>query len=150
MSSITQEGIPELVDYLIDNYGNTWVEEVSEDLTTDLKPDLVVFDLRQNHDPKKVKLEYLWDMKFKASWERLEQIVRMTDFENPEALMRVYNVMDKMWVVKMIEKDLEKLTNNKKIDNSFFFEWNNESEDFSPKIEIAWKIINLDKLRYNL
>jgi selenocysteine-specific translation elongation factor len=23
MSSITQEGIPELVDYLIDNYGNT-------------------------------------------------------------------------------------------------------------------------------
>lgn len=149
ISSVTQEGIPELVDYLIDNYAAA-VELVEETNLNQSEPELVLFDLKQNSDPKRVSLDYLWDMKFKASWERLEQIVRMTDFENPEALMRVYDVMDKMWVIKLIEKDLEKITKNQDIDNSFFFEWNDDSKDFSPTIEIAWKIINLDKLRYNL
>jgi hypothetical protein len=87
-------------------------------------------------------------MLFKATWERLEQIVRMTDFENKEAVMRVYDVLDKMWVIKLIEPDLEKLTSS--LDNSFFFEWNEDAVDFSPKVEIAWKLIPLDKLRYNL
>jgi hypothetical protein len=35
-------------------------------------------------------------MKFEATGERLEQIVRMTDFENKEAVIRVYDVLDKM------------------------------------------------------
>jgi hypothetical protein len=72
----------------------------------------------------------------------------MTDFENKEAVIRVYDVLDKMWVIKLIEPELEKLTWN--LDNSFFFEWNDDAEDFSPKVKIAGKDIPLDKLRYNL
>jgi hypothetical protein len=35
------------------------------------------------------------------------------------------------------------------IDNSFFFEWN-EDKVINPRVEIAWKIIDLNKLKYNL
>lgn len=46
----------------------------------------------------------------------------MTDFENGEAVMRVYNVLDKMGVIREIEKKLEKILESENRDNSFFFE----------------------------
>ncbi len=147
ISSATREWIDELIDYLIDNYTTKIEDDIPE---IEQNWDLIVFDLKDNVDPRKVKVEYLGDMKFKASWERLEQIIRMTDFTNTEAVMRVYDVLDKMWVIRLIEPELEKLTQGKDIDNSFFFEWNDDAEDFSPIVEIAWKDIPLDKLRYNL
>ncbi len=96
-----------------------------------------------------VDLEYVWDYKFIASWKRLEQIVRMTDFWNLEAVMRVYDVLDKLWVIKKIESKLQKITESENINNDFFFEWR-WSEDFSPKVIVAWIEIPLDKLKYNL
>lgn len=155
ISSATQEGIKELIDFLIDSYADNdlplWEqgEYSTGEQESEGVEELVVFDLKQNSDSKRVDIEYIWDLKFKASWERLEQIVRMTDFHNPEAVMRVYDVMDKMWLIKNIEKQLKKVTKNKDLDNSFFFEWN-DAEDFSPTVEIAWREISLDKLRYNL
>ncbi len=147
ISSATQEWIEELKDYLIDNFStiNNQVEhENIEEIT--------YYDLKKNKDPKEVNLEYLWNFKFKANWERLEQIVRMTDFNNPEAVLRVYDVLEKMWVIKKIEKQLEQILEKENIDNSFFFEneETNTSKDFSPSVEIASKEISLDKLRYNL
>ena len=147
ISSASKEWVPELIDFLIDTYSTS----IEDDLPPEeLVSDLVVFDLKEKSDPRKVEVKYLWDMKFKASWERLEQIVRMTDFTNVEAVIRVYDVLEKMWVVKDIESKLERITEWKDLDNSFFFEWNNEAEDFSPTLEVAGKKIPLDKLRYNL
>ena len=51
---------------------------------------------------------------------------------------------------KNIEEKLKKITEDNKMDNSFFFEWNEDAKDFSPILEIAWKDIPLDKLRYNI
>ncbi len=145
ISSATREWVEELTDFLIDNYSIETKEKL-----LDIQPsqELTIFDLKTNKDPKKVEISYLDGFRFKANGERLEQIVRMTDFTNNEAVIRIYDVIEKMWVIKLIEPHLEKIT--KDLDNSFFFEWNNESEDFSPIVEIAWKDIPLDKLRYNL
>jgi len=145
ISSATREGIEELVDFLINNYSKKQEIKTEEEIE-----EIKIFDLKQNVDPKKVDIEYLWNFKFKASWERLEQIVRMTDFENKEAVYRVYDVLEKMWVIKTLEKQIAKITEDKDLDNSFFFETDEEVEDFSPSIEIAWKEISLDKLKYNL
>jgi hypothetical protein len=73
----------------------------------------------------------------------------MTDFENGEALLRVYDVLDKLWVMKIIEPQLKKYLEETWKDNSFFFEWSDE-EAINPKVIIAGKEIALDKLRYNL
>ena len=51
--------------------------------------------------------------------------------------------------MKKIESKLNKISEEEKLDNSSFFEWN-DSELISPKLFIAWREISLDKLRYNL
>ena len=83
---------------------------------------------------------------FEATWDRIEQIVRMTDFSNLEALARV---LDKVWIMKKIEARLAKISEEEELDNSSFFEWN-DWELLSPKLMIAGREISLDKLRYNL
>ncbi len=144
ISSATWENVEELIDFLIKNYTK------EKELQKDTKKEKVKFyDLKENEDTRNVKIKYEWDFKFKAIWTRLEQIVRMTDFENMEAVMRVYDVLDKMWVIKKIEKELIKIMEKEKIDNSFFFEWNDEKE-MVPKVIIWDKEINLDKLKYNI
>jgi len=152
ISSATWEDISNLIDFLIDSYGkNDEVKKLDDKLDTeDNIKNLTIFDLKNNHDSKAVEVDYLWDFVFEAKWARLEQIIRMTDFTNPEALLRAYDVMDKFWVIKIVEAKLEKITQKEEIDNSFFFEWNDDAVEFSPKIIIAGKQIDLDKLRYNL
>lgn len=149
ISSATWEWVAGLIDFLIDNYSteNSIIDE--SNFLEDEK--LVIYDIKDSEDKdyRKARVNYIWDMNFEVSWKRLEQIVRMTDFDNMEAVMRVYNVLDKMWVIDKVEKYLEKIFEEKWIDNSFFFEWNN-NENISPKIIVANREISLDKLKYRL
>jgi len=147
ISSAIWEGIEELKDYLVDNYSKEDNEDVNDENI--VLEEVKVYDLKENIDNRKIKVKYLWDLKFQAFNDRLEQIVRMTDFENKEAVMRVYDVLDKMMIIRDIEKKLEKVMQDRDIDNSFFFEWS-DSEDISPKIIIGHREINLDRLKYNL
>ncbi len=148
ISAATGEGVEELIDYLIDTFAYNEVE--SENLHPEEieEQEVKVYDLKNQIDPKKVTVSSLWDMKFEASGQRLEQIVRMTDFENWEAVLRVYDVLQKMMVIRDVERLIKKEVTDG-VDNSFFFEWN-EEDTFAPMIYIAWKEIPLDRLRYNL
>ena len=143
ISAATWEWVEELKDYLITNFSKIIQDEIVNE------KEIKIYDLKETVDPKKYTLEYLEWYTFQVTWERIEQIVRMTDFSNLEAIDRVYDVMDKMWIIKSIEKELNKITEDEQLDNSSFFEWNDE-ETISPKVIIAWKEIPLDKLRYNL
>ena len=145
ISAATGEGIPELIDFLIDNYSKE--KESIEDLM--ISDETVLYDLKDSTDAKKVTVTYLWDMRFEAKWERLEQIIRMTDFDNSEAVIRVYDVLQKMMVMRDVKILLKKEVGEDGVDNSFFFE-GNEEDTFTPKIIIAWKEIALDRLRYEL
>lgn len=147
ISAATGEWIEKLKDYLIDNFSTSIID--NEEIKFINQEQLKLIDLKYVEDPKHVDLEYIWDFKFKASWKRLEQIVRMTDFTNIEAVMRVYDVLDKLWVIRKVEAKLNSILENENMDNSFFFEWS-ENAGFSPKILVAWKEIPLDKLKYNL
>lgn len=147
ISAATWEGIDDLIDFLIDNYSRESI--ISKD-EKNLEPkEIRLYDLKQNIDPKRYSIEYIDWYTFKASGERIEQIVRMTDFTNLEAVARVYDVIEKQGILKTVQSELENIMEDKWKDNSFFFEWNDD-EVFSPKIIIAWKEIPLDKLKYNL
>ncbi|MDP2090739.1 MAG: GTPase ObgE [Candidatus Gracilibacteria bacterium] len=147
ISAATGEGIIELIDFLIDNYSKEIIEE-DEDSDEKIK-ELKVYDLKSNTDPREISVKYIGDFTFEAKGERLEQIIRMTNFENPEALLRVYDVLDKQGVMKIIEPELQKVLDEAGRDNSFFFEGSDE-EPINPKIVIAGREISLDKLKYNL
>ena len=146
ISSATWEWVEELKDYFIDNFAKQSEE-------TDLKEKNIkiisLFDDDSDKDARNTVLKYLWNYEFEATWNRIEQIVRMTDFSNPEAVSRVIDVLEKQWIMKKIESKLNKISEEEKLDNSSFFEWNN-FELISPKLFIAWREISLDKLRYNL
>ena len=146
ISSATWEWVEELKDYFIDNFAKQSKE-------TDLKEKNIkiisLFDDDSDKDARNTVLKYLWNYEFEATWNRIEQIVRMTDFSNPEAVSRVIDVLEKIWIMKKIESKLNKISEEEKLDNSSFFEWN-DSELISPKLFIAWREISLDKLRYNL
>ncbi|MDQ7023299.1 MAG: DUF1967 domain-containing protein [Candidatus Gracilibacteria bacterium] len=143
ISSATGEGIEELKDFLIDNYSKE--EKPEEEKLKEIK----MYDLKEHKDPRKVSIKYEGDLLFTASGERLEQIVRMTDFDNMEAVMRVYNVLDKMMVIRDIEIKLKEVMEEEDIDNSFFFE-GSEDKAINPRVRIAGRIIDLNKLKYNL
>ncbi len=142
ISSATREWIDKLMDYLIDNFSK-------ENINTEEKNNLKVFDLKNKSDPKKYDIKYIWNLTFEAKWERIEQIIRMTDFDNKEAVLRVYDVLEKIGIIKKIEKDLEKIIQESNITNDFFFEWN-DKDNVTPKIVIWKKVIELNKLKYNL
>jgi len=149
ISAATWEWISELTDFLIDNYAVEPIKLSNKDEIQEIK----IYDLKDNINPKTVEVKYLWDFKFEAKWIRLEQIIRMTDFENKEALLRVYDVLDKLWVMRIIEPELKKILEETGMDNSFFFEteeWEEEAEWVNPKVVVAWREIALDKLKYKL
>jgi hypothetical protein len=73
----------------------------------------------------------------------------MSDFTNTEAVMRVYDVLEKMWVMKILEEELKKNLEDQELSNEFFFEWS-EDKDIQPKVMIAGKAVPLDRLKYNL
>ena len=146
ISSATWEWVEELKDYFIDNFAKQ-SEEI--DLKEKNIKIISLFDDDSDKDARNTVLKYLWNYEFEATWNRIEQIVRMTDFSNPEAVSRVIDVLEKIWIMKKIESKLNKISEEEKLDNSSFFEWNN-FELISPKLFIAWREISLDKLRYNL
>jgi hypothetical protein len=54
-----------------------------------------------------------------------------------------------MMVIRDIEKELETIMKEEKLDNSFFFEWS-EDQNLTPRVKIAGKVIGLNRLKYNL
>lgn len=146
ISSATWEWVEKLVDYLTETYSKEKVIVEDEEIN---EAKMKVYNLDDNVDPKKYDLKYIWNYTFECHGKRIEQIIRMTDFSNKEAIMRVYDVLDKQWIMREIEPKLKEIFEKEGKDNSFFFEWN-EEESINPRIIIAWMSIPLDKLKYDL
>lgn len=159
ISAATGEGIDALKDYVVENIipaknvsmspspeGRDWERVIEWKIWQE---EVKVFDLHnQSDDPKQIQIEYIWDLVFRAKGKRLEQIVRMTDFDNGEAVMRVYNVLEKMWVMRGVEKKLDIIMKEEWRDNSFFFEgWD---DNIMPKILIWDKEVPLEKMKFHL
>ncbi|MDD3303038.1 MAG: GTPase ObgE [Candidatus Gracilibacteria bacterium] len=146
ISSATYLGLNELKDYLIENYTKD-KEEINLDDTN--IEEIKLYDLKEQKDPNDYNLRYIGNFTFEIKGERIEQIVRMTDFLNIDGVMRVYDVLEKIQAIKKIEKELAKIYEKENIDNSSFFEGGSD-EDIAPKIIIGNKTLKLDKLKYNL
>lgn len=139
----------ELKDFLVDNYSpdSTSSQAGVEGESDGEEKETKIYDLKEQGDTRRVRVAYEGDLVFRATGERLEQIVRMTDFENKEAVIRVYDVLEKMGVMQQLEKKLSEIVGDK--GNDFFFE-GTEEEDISPKLKVVDKVIPLDNLKYNL
>ena len=100
ISSVTDAWIPELKDYLVENFHI----DSSDDLVLDPDSEEVHYDLKEFNDAHDYELENMWDWIVKMNWDRIEQIVRMTDFDLKEWEYRLFDVLHKIWAMTKIEK----------------------------------------------
>lgn len=143
ISAPSMKGIPELRDYLIEKFAQE--KEIILDESVDEK--VKIYDLKEEKDINSYKIIDLWNMNFEVKWERIEQIARMTNMANFEAVMRVYDIMNKQWIMKKIQSIL-----NKKYKEELslgYFEWVEWDIDIKPNVMIAGRSFPLDKILFD-
>ncbi len=62
-----------------------------------------VYDLKRQSDPKHVRITKREDGDFDVTGERIEEIARMTDLRYADGINRIYDVMEKLSVIKKIK-----------------------------------------------
>lgn len=134
-------GTEELKDFLIEKYA------VNKELVVeDNKSQIKIYDLKEEKDINMYKINDLGNMNFELIWDRIEQVVRMTDMKNYEAVMRVYDIMKKIGIIKKIEHILN--TKYKEDMSLRYFEWD-DSIDIIPKVYISGRAFALDKVLFD-
>ncbi|MBP9780008.1 DUF1967 domain-containing protein, partial [Candidatus Gracilibacteria bacterium] len=80
-------------------------EKVREESTEGDIPKKVVqvYDLKRQADPKRVRVVKRADGDFDVTGERMEEIARMTDLRYIDGINRVYDVMDKLGVIRKVK-----------------------------------------------
>lgn len=131
--------IDELKDILIKKIPEkSEVEEVVETSSKETK----VYDLKRQSDPKRCHIERLDDGDFRVTGQRIEEIARMTDTRYVDGVGRIYDVMEKLGVMRKIKLILaEELASG---GNQGFFEW--EEDMRVPSVWIGEKKFSLEWL----
>jgi len=79
-----------------------------------------VYDLKKNtEDPHDYTLTQTDANTFLVTGKRIEEIVRMTDMRYPDAVGRVYDIMEKVGITRKVEKTISQEVLN---DGSGFYE----------------------------
>lgn len=68
--------------------------------------DIRIYDLKRVHDPKRFTISRIDAANFEVKWERIEEIVRMTNMQYTEWVNRVYDVMEKLGIIRKIKSTL--------------------------------------------
>lgn len=147
ISAPSMKWIEDLKDFLIEKYANKdkTVNEAIEDKTSEIE-ETKIYDLKEEQSLNSYKIIDIWNMMFEVKWERIEQIARMTNMQNLEAVMRVFDVLKKIWALKKIEHLLN--VKYKKETEMRYFE-GDDKEDIIPKAYISWKCFPLDKVIFD-
>jgi GTPase len=111
-----------------------WWEELDETVH--------VYDLKRAHDPKRFSISRIDENNFEVKWERIEEIVRMTNMQYTEWVNRVYNVMEKLGIIRKIKGTL--VAEMEAGGNSGFFE--GEEDRQTPNVWISGRKFSLENV----
>lgn len=127
------QGIDELKDFLISEYAGKSIAAEKTEEETPMK----FYDLKDFQKSDSFKITKTGEREITVTGERIEQIVRMTDMKNFEAVARVYDIMEKLHILTKVHAMLRKNI------EEYFFE-GSEDEDFG-KIVIAGRVFPLEQ-----
>ncbi len=144
-------GIDELKDLLIERIPETKYtppriledEEgyLTEQATTPESSSVKTYDLKRKTDPKRCTITRREDGDFEVTGERIEEITRMTDIRYVDGVNRVYDVMEKLGVIRKIKLLVQ---NDMLTGVTGFFE--GEEDMPSPNVYIAGKKFSLENI----
>ena len=92
------------------------------------------------------KIERVSHEVFEVTGTRIQQIVRMTEMSNPEAVARVYDVLEKLGVIRKVLSAIER-DDGIKIRDSYFEGF--DDEDFNPVISIEGRKFPIEKIIFS-
>lgn len=141
------ELIPEKIDLtpILREGADGIMEEIIPDHIPEVEkqtiPGMRFYDLKKANDPKRCSIKKLETGDFEITGTRIEEIVRMTDTKNIDAVNRVYDVLEKLWVMRklklQVSEDMMK-------EGTGFFEWEDDFE--IPSVWISGKKFPLEGL----
>lgn len=112
ISGVTGKGLKDLMFAIWGALKNEREKELaqnSEKKKSTEESDYKVYTLRPEDDPRSFSVRIVrkgvQKKHFQITGKRLEQIVIMTDFNNPEAVARVYDVCEKMGITKELKRN---------------------------------------------
>jgi GTPase len=100
-----------------------------------------IYDLKKKTDPKRCTITKRDDGDYEVSGERIEEIARMTDTRYVDGVNRVYDVLEKLGVMRKLKL---LITEEWSKGNSGFFEWEDDIE--MPSVWVGWKKFSLEWL----
>lgn len=83
---------------------------------------------------------------FEVTGARIQQIVRMTDMSNPEAVARVYDILEKLGVIRKVLSAIER-DDGIQIRDSYFEGF--DDENFNPVIVIEGRKFPIEKIIFS-
>lgn len=83
---------------------------------------------------------------FEVTGGRIQQIVRMTEMSNPEGVARIYDVLEKLGVIRKVLSSIER-DDGIKIRDSYFEGF--DDEDFNPYIVIEGRKFPIEKIIFS-
>lgn len=98
ISAAARQGLEELKDFLIAQYAKQDIAPAHEDLADTMK----IYDLKNQMKDESFKILHTGEREFTIVGERIEQIARMTNMQNFEAVARIYDILEKMRILSKI------------------------------------------------
>lgn len=152
MSAAAMMGVEAVQDHLIEvAEGRRKTLETTDH--EEVAADAAAMESRKTYDLKgrkesddHPKIERVSHEVFEVTGARIQQIVRMTEMSNPEAVARVYDVLEKLGVIRKVLSAIER-DDGIKIRDSYFEGF--DDEDFNPVISIEGRKFPIEKIIFS-
>ncbi len=102
-----------------------------------------IYDLKARRDERAIKINRIDENTFEVSGDRIEEIARMTNMQNKEAVARMYDVLERERVLNKVDAMLNKDAR----DSSTYFV-GSEDGPKSPRITVAGRVFPLENIMF--
>lgn len=144
ISAPMMDGVEVLQDTLIEKIPAGQRELQEPEISDEDESGVKVYDLTSYRNPRTIRVRRVDRNTFEVSGDRIEEIARMTNMQNREAIARMHDILEREHVVSkiraMLEVDAEALRES-------YFE-GAEDIDYNPKIVISGRVFNLGDIHF--
>lgn len=144
ISAPMMDGVEVLQDYLIEKIPAGQRERHESDILEEDESEVKVYDLTSYRNPRTIRVRRVDRDTFEVSGDRIEEIARMTNMQNREAIARMHDILEREHVVSKIRAMLE--VDTKALKDSYFE--GSEDIDYNPKIVISDRVFHLGDIHF--
>ena len=146
ISAPMMDGVEALQDFLIEKIpaGQREREEKDKSEEAENVDQVKVYDLKAYHNPRVIRIQRLDRDTFEVSGDRIEELARMTNMQNKEAIARMHDILEREHVISKVMASLN--VDTEALRESYFE--GSEDIETDPKIVIADRVFRLGDINF--